>query len=239
MPLFLSARCSNHEISPDTRAPGELAELHRALQPGAEVEVSLDWEQPAKLTNALLIGGGFSLVSNAEHSPLFRLRRERTLADTVSDGLAVLICGLNPSPASADSGVAFHRPGNRFWPAALAAGLVSQDRDPLHALEHHALGMTDLVKRTTSKASEITRDEFTTGLARVELLVRWLEPRTICFVGLAGWRLAKDRKATAGWQEVGLGDRPTYLMPSTSGLNASSSLADLTNHLRELGRATG
>ena len=34
------------------------------------------------------------------------------------------MCGLNPSLYAADAGVGFARPGNRFWPAALAAGIV-------------------------------------------------------------------------------------------------------------------
>ncbi len=50
---------------------------------------------------------------------------------------------------SADAGVGFARPGNRYWPAALAAGLVTVDRDARHALVHHGIGMTDLVKRAT------------------------------------------------------------------------------------------
>jgi hypothetical protein len=50
-------------------------------------------------------------------------------------------------------------------------------------------------------------------------------------VGLMGWRTAVDRRSVAGWQGIGIGGRPAYLMPSTSGLNAHSSLADLTAHL--------
>jgi double-stranded uracil-DNA glycosylase len=62
-------------------------------------------------------------------------------------------------------------------------------------------------------------------------LVRWLQPGSVCFVGLAGWRTVVDRKATAGLQPEPLGDRPVYVMPSTSGLNGRSNLADLTAHL--------
>jgi hypothetical protein len=51
-------------------------------------------------------------------------------------------------------------------------------------------------------------------------------------VGLAGWRAAVDRKATAGVQPEPFGGRPLYVMPSTSGLNAHSRLDDLTTHLR-------
>ncbi len=146
--------------------------------------------------------------------------------------MRVLACGLNPSLYSADAGVGFARPGNRFWPAALAAGLASAPRDPAAALRDHGLGMTDVVKRATVAAAELTRDEYRAGLDRVRWLVSWLRPRAVCFVGLAGWRAAVDRRATAGVQPEGLGGVPVYVMPSTSGLNASSRLDDLVGHLR-------
>ena len=61
---------------------------------------------------------------------VLRLKRIRSLPDTVGPNMQVLIIGLNPSPYSADTGIGYGRPGNRFWPAALKAGLVSIDRDP-------------------------------------------------------------------------------------------------------------
>jgi TDG/mug DNA glycosylase family protein len=142
-----------------------------------------------------------------------------------------LICGLNPSLHAADMGVGFGRPGNRFWPAALAAGLVSVDRDPTHALEHHGIGMTDLVKRATRRADELDRVDYQEGVARLGRLCGELVPAAVCMVGLAGWRAAVDRTAVAGWQPTDLGGRPVYVMPSTSGLNAHSRLDDLTEHL--------
>jgi hypothetical protein len=39
-----------------------------------------------------------------------------------------------------------------------------------------------------------------------------------------------NRTAVAGPQPETIGGRPAYLVPSTSGLNARSSLADLTAH---------
>lgn len=178
-------------------------------------------------------GGGFMVLKG---STQWQLRRQWTLPDTVGSNMAVLVCGLNPSPSSADGGVGFARPGNRFWPAALQAGLVSVDRDPQHCLTHHRVGMTDLVKRTTRTAAELTADEYVQGLGRLERLVRWLQPAVICFVGLAGWRVAKDRKAGAGWQPGNLAGRPVYLMPSTSGLNANSQLPDFVEHFHQLGK---
>jgi TDG/mug DNA glycosylase family protein len=146
--------------------------------------------------------------------------------------MRLLLCGLNPSPASVEAGVGFARPGNRFWPAAHAAGLATKDRDPRHALLVDGLGMTDLVKRPTRTAAELTTEEYRAGLHRVQRLVEWLQPGVVCFIGLAGWRAAVDRKATAGPQPEPLGPAPVYLMPSTSGLNAHSQLPDLTAHLR-------
>ena len=73
--------------------------------------------------------------------------------------------------------------------------------------------------------------EFRCGLARVRRLVEWLRPAVVCFVGLQGWRAAVDPNATAGIQPGGLGGRPAYVMPSTSGLNAHTSYRQLVEHL--------
>ena len=132
---------------------------------------------------------------------------------------------------SADAGIGFARPGNRFWPAALAAGLVTVDRDPVAALVDHGIGMTDLVKRATPRADALRPDEYREGLARVDRLLAWLDPGAVVFVGLAGWRAAVDRRAVAGPQ----GERhgvPVHVMPSTSGLNARTPPAELADHLR-------
>jgi len=97
--------------------------------------------------------------------------------------------------------------------------------------------MTDFVKRATRTAAEVTADEYRRGYARVEQLVEWLTPGAVCFVGLSGWRTVVDPKAVAGLQDEPIGGRPAYLMPSTSGLNARSSLGELTEHLRAAGAA--
>ena len=80
----------------------------------------------------------FETHPNHEETIELEAVRARTLPDVVGPGMRVLVCGLNPSLNAADAGVGFARPGNRFWPAAIAAGLVSVDRDPWHALRHHA-----------------------------------------------------------------------------------------------------
>lgn len=187
----------------------------------------------------LMEGGGFSVdhrdrTSTEEDSDthVFVVTRQRSLPDYVAARMRVLICGLNPSFHSADLRVGFGRSGNRFWPAALASGLVTVDRDPVDALRRHRVGMTDMVKRASTRADSLTTEEYRRGLDRLENLCSWLRPSLVCMVGLAGWRSAHDRKAVAGLQQRQLGGSPVYVMPSTSGLNAHSSLDGLTIHLR-------
>jgi len=210
--------------------PLALAELYLATAVGDRVDVArpaADWSD--ERWEQLLLGGGFRVL---EAGPVTRVERLRTLPDTVGPGMRLLVCGLNPSVYSADVGHGFARPGNRYWPATLAAGIVTEDHDPRHALVHDRIGMTDLVKRATPRADELTTDEYRAGVERVSALVEWLQPGAVVMVGLAGWRAAVDRKAVAGVQPEPFGGRPVYVMPSTSGLNAHSRLDDLADHLR-------
>ena len=206
----------------------------RRLEVGTIVDISAAGPVGPLGLATLLVGGGFHLdgqaVPGRSGTQRARVVRDRTLADSIGPDMSLLVCGVNPSPYSADAGIGYARPGNRFWPAALAAGSAPVDRDPVAALAA-GTGMTDFVKRATRTAAEVTRDEYEAGFTRVSRLVEWLEPGAVCFVGLSGWRTVVDPRAVAGPQPVPVGGRPAYVMPSTSGLNARSSLADLTRHL--------
>jgi TDG/mug DNA glycosylase family protein len=227
--------------------PMALAELHRALPVGGILDVTVLGHAggpPFSLTNPdvlcrLLTGAGFTVdeaaagvtVDGTSPRVVARATRARSLPDTVGPRMRLLVCGLNPSLYAADAGVGYARPGNRFWPAAMAAGLVVEDRDADAALSR-GVGLTDLVKRATVSAGDLDAAEYRYGLERVTWLASWLRPGAVCFVGLAGWRAAADRRAGPGVQPGDLGGAPVYVMPSTSGLNARTSLADLTEHLR-------
>jgi TDG/mug DNA glycosylase family protein len=217
--------------------PVALAGLHRATAVGATVRLRVagGWE-PEPLQR-IVAGAGFScdgFTTGARERLDVRATRLRTLPDTVGPGMRTLLVGLNPSEFSADRGVPFARAGNRFWPAALASGLVTRDRDPDRALRADGVGMTDLVKRATARADQLAPDEYRAGATRVAALVEWLEPGSVCFVGLTGYRVAVDRKAQTGWQTQPFGGRPAYVMPNPSGINAHATPAILVDHLREL-----
>ena len=239
---------------PRVRLPLALARLQWALAPGAPVALSVHagdeegpWPdddfpgrffarwRPGPLAD-VLVGAGFEVdaLDEADGTLWCRLRRARTLPDTVGPGLRVLCCGLNPSVVAADAGLGYAGATNRFWPAAVAAGLAPRPRDPLGALAA-GTGMTDLVKRASPNAAALTSDEYRSGAERVRRLVEWLRPGVVLFVGLSGWRAAVDPKAVAGPQADGFGGRPAYVMPSTSGLNAHARPADLVEHMRRAG----
>jgi TDG/mug DNA glycosylase family protein len=253
------ARRSYQHIAAE-RVPLALADAHRALAVGGLLHVQVPSDRsPDPLPDAtfagrhfsywpverlvdVVIGAGFEIdrVDNdGDEWVAIDATRARTLPDFVGPGMRLLLVGLNPSEYAADAGVGFARPGNRFWPAALAAGLVTRSHDPFHALRVDGVGMTDLVKRATPRADALTKEEFRVGAARVERLVSWLQPAAVCFVGLAGYRAAVDRKAGAGWQADSFGGRPSYVMPNPSGLNASSSPADFVAHLRAATQSPG
>jgi TDG/mug DNA glycosylase family protein len=251
-----------HLHVPRLRLPMALWEVHRALGVGTPFEIQLlegEYEgdaladdevggrffagwRPDRLVD-VVTGAGFeiepgSLVVSGDEVRL-RAARARTLADTVAEGMRLLICGVNPSLYSADVGIGYGRPGNRFWAAARAAGIITRDRDPVDALIGHGMGMTDFVKRPTRTAAEVTPEEYRSGFARVERLAEWLQPGAVCFVGLSGWRTAVNPKAVAGLQPERIGGRPAYVMPSTSGLNARTTSAELAAHLEDAWEIAG
>ncbi|MEM8705629.1 MAG: methyltransferase domain-containing protein, partial [Actinomycetota bacterium] len=141
-----------HVDRPDV--PMALAELHRVVEVGGPVELQLfEGDQDLTVLHTDSMGGrrfaqwradhlrdvvegaGFDIetLTVGEDGRVEAIdvtaRRALTLPDIVGPSMRLLICGLNPSVYSAETLVGFGRPGNRFWPAALAAGIATVDRD--------------------------------------------------------------------------------------------------------------
>lgn len=232
--------------------PLALADLHRSLEPSAPLVMNVftgegsqitdadddfpgrlfSWWEPARL-QATIEGAGFVIEDvqvNGHHIEL-HATRARMLPDFVRPGLRVLFCGYNPSLYAADRGVPFARPGNRFWPAVLASGLLTVDRDPWHAVHHHDVGFTDMVKRASVAAAELTKTELRAGFERVTNVCEWLRPEVLCVLGVGGWRDLVNRKASIGWQPETVGGSRVYVMPNPSGLNASTQHEGFVEHL--------
>ncbi|MBJ82884.1 MAG: mismatch-specific DNA-glycosylase [Acidimicrobiaceae bacterium] len=184
-----------------------------------------------------MVGAGFSLQAPSRGADSIHVTAKpiRTLSDTVNSDMRLLLVGLNPSFHAADAGYGFAGPSNRFWSAALEAQIVSKERDSIHALQVDRVGMTDLVKKPTSKASELTDTHFRVGFARVSRMCSWLRPKVVCVLGITGWRAALgDPKLSLGAQMTRLGGRPVYVLPNPSGLNAHTNHGDMVKRFRDL-----
>lgn len=167
----------------------------------------------------------------------------RVVPDLVRPGLAVLLCGINPSLWSGAVGLHFATPGNRLWPALHAAGWTDRRLEPHETGEVLAagLGITNLVMRATARADELTDDELRAGLPRLEAVADAHAPRYVAFLGMTAYRVATgERKAAVGPQDRTVGPSRVWLLPNPSGLNASwqlPRLAEAYGALREAATA--
>ena len=161
----------------------------------------------------------------------------RTIRDVIAPDLNVLFCGINPGLYSAATGHHFARPGNRFWPALHAAGFTPRLLHPSEERELPAFGcgITNLVRRATVAADELTADELRAGRIRLLRTVRRYHPRIVAIVGIGAYRVAFERpRAVIGLQDEPLGSARVWVLPNTSGLNANHRPADFAKAFRAL-----
>jgi TDG/mug DNA glycosylase family protein len=159
------------------------------------------------------------------------------LRDVIAPGLKVVFCGINPSLYSAAVGHHFARPGNRFWPTLLAAGFTERLLSPFedHTLLERGYGSTNLVRRATARADELTADELAAGRRQLERKIRRYAPRYLAMVGMTAYRTAWNQpKATLGLQSESIGKTSIWVLPNPSGLNANYQLAQLAEVFGEL-----
>lgn len=155
---------------------------------------------------------------------------DAVVPDLVAPGLAVLLCGINPSLWSGATGWHFANPSNRLWPVLHGSGWTPRRLDPSEtgALLAAGLGISNLAPRATARADQLTAAELRAGLPRVEALARAWSPRWVAFLGLTAYRVATgERRAEVGPQDRTAGGAPVWLLPNPSGLNAGWQLPAL------------
>ncbi|WP_399477509.1 mismatch-specific DNA-glycosylase [Streptomyces sp. TRM68367] len=101
----------------------------------------------------------------------------------------------------------------------------------------YRLGITNVVARPTTRADELSVEEYREGGRLLALKVARLRPRWLAVVGVTAYRAAfGDRKAQVGPQERVIGDARVWVLPNPSGLNAhwtAASMAEEFARLRE------
>ena len=168
--------------------------------------------------------------------------------DLLGPDLRLLFVGINPGLWTAATQTHFAHPGNRFYPALLLAGILEHpvdqsagmddaDRDRLRA---RGLGITNLVRRASAKASELTPAELRAGRHDLEALVRRTTPRVVAVAGITAYRTAFGLpRATMGRQPEDLAGAELWVVPNPSGLNAHETVATLAEAYTAPARAAG
>lgn len=160
----------------------------------------------------------------------------------------LLFVGINPGLWTAATQTHFAHPVNRFYPALLAAGIIERPIDPAAGMtdadrEHltsRGIGISNVVRRATARADELTDDELRVGGEQLVALVARVRPRVVALAGITAYRTAFGRrKATLGRQEETLGGAELWVVPNPSGLNAHETVSSLATAYAAAARAAG
>ena len=174
--------------------------------------------------------------------------RGAEVPDLLGDDLRLLFVGINPGLWTAAVQAHFARPGNRFYPALLRAGIITEpvapstgmtDREREH-LQARGLGITNLVSRATAGAAELTPTELREGGQRLRELVRTRRPRVVAVAGITAYRHAFGHpEARLGLQPEPFEGSEVWAVPNPSGLNAHENVASLAEAYAAPARAAG
>jgi double-stranded uracil-DNA glycosylase len=162
--------------------------------------------------------------------------------------LRLLFVGINPGLWTAATQTHFAHPLNRFYPAIFragittrpidaSAGMTAEDRDYFRA---RGIGFTNIVRRATAKASELSNAELKEGGAELFSLVARRKPTVVAIAGITAYRTAFNRpKAKQGLQPEPLAGAELWVVPNPSGLNAHETVPTLAAAYAEAARAAG
>jgi TDG/mug DNA glycosylase family protein len=165
-----------------------------------------------------------------------------------ADELRLLFVGINPGLWTAAVQTHFAHPANRFYPALLRAGILTEpvspsagmtdaDRDRFRA---RGLGITNLVSRASARAAELSAAELREGGEHLRELVVRRRPRVVAILGITAYRQAFGaRSASLGRQDEPIGETELWVVPNPSGLNAHETIETLAEKYAEPARAAG
>ena len=111
-----------------------------------------------------------------------------TLPDLLRPGLGLVFVGINPGSYSAAKGHYYAKPGNLFWWALGESGIVEGRVTPEMdvSLIERGIGFTDVAKRPSNAASDLSKVEFAVGAATLIEKLKQYQPLVACFNGIIG-----------------------------------------------------
>ena len=170
------------------------------------------------------------------------------LPDFINEKIIILSVGLNPSPNSVRCGYPFATPQNRFWRALNQSKLVNQFYPPnvesmqsLLVDEH--IGFTDVVKRTTTGASDLRAKDYRKWAPVLHTKIETFAPRIVWFHGKIAFRNyaryglgIKESSIEWGVQENTCAGANVFVSPNPSPANAAYSLGDICGWFNKLAK---
>jgi double-stranded uracil-DNA glycosylase len=159
-----------------------------------------------------------------------------TVPDLVGPDIRLLFVGINPGLWTAATQTHFAHPGNRFYPALLAAGIIDRPIDrgrgmsdaDRQALVERGIGITNIVNRATARASHLSAAELRAGGERLRAFVREHHPAVVAVAGVTAYRSAFALpKAQLGEQPDPFEGARLFVVPNPSGLNAHDTVGSL------------
>ncbi len=174
--------------------------------------------------------------------------RGAEVPDLLGPDVRLLFVGINPGLWTAATQTHFAHPVNRFYPAlhragilldpiGAAAGMTDADRAAVLA---RGLGITNLVRRATARADELTAEELRAGAAALVGTVERVRPRVVAVAGITAYRTAFGvRRAVLGRQPELLAGAELWVVPNPSGLNAHETVESLAEAYAAPARAAG
>lgn len=162
------------------------------------------------------------------------------LKDLIDVNLKVIFCGINPGLKSALEGYHFSGRSNRFWRTLHQAGFTPHEIEPVHdaTLLNYGCGLTTAVARATTRADELSKEEFDNAIDVFRNKIKHYQPRYIAFLGKAAYQAFSGKKEISwGYQAEKLCDASVWILPNPSGLNRGFTLKALVEHYHELYQA--
>jgi TDG/mug DNA glycosylase family protein len=174
--------------------------------------------------------------------------RDAEVPDLLGPDVRLLFVGINPGLWTAATGTHFAHPVNRFYPALRQAGILLEPIDAAAGMTDddrarvvaRGIGITNLVRRATARADELSREELRAGGEALTELVGRIRPRVVAVAGITAYRSAFGvRRAVLGRQPEDLVGAELWVVPNPSGLNAHETVASLALAYAEPARAAG
>ncbi|RKR05765.1 G/U mismatch-specific uracil-DNA glycosylase [Flavobacterium sp. 90] len=159
------------------------------------------------------------------------------LTDIIAKDLKVLFCGINPGLKSASDGHHFSGRSNRFWKVLHQAGFTPQQIEPENdfIILELGYGLTTAVARPTTRADELSKEEFSDSIQIFKSKINQFQPQYIAFLGKAAYKAFSGKKQILwGLQEEEFCGSKVWVLPNPSGLNRGFMLDDLVSHYTEL-----